>query len=760
MRLFRMIPVTMLMLAVGVPPGLAAFGFAAQGLLAEYRHREATEALSHQVALLAELSYVAHELQRERGATAGRLGDGGEAFAEALDDQRSDTDSEIESFAAQVALLDRASADGGFLERIDAVSAAVAALPAHRDAVDAGELGRAEGMSVYTAIVGDIIAALERLGAMADDPALGKGLEAYRYLVLAKEHMGLERAAGAVAFAAGTATPATQAALAGHAAVQTAMLGLFRQVAPEAQRDFLDMTLSAETGAAVEDMRALAMLPGGDVAGIDPLDWFDATSTRMDEVKNAEDTLVFALLDEMSAIVAAADTRMTLFLAAGVGGLVLALALSGALILGVRAAFRDVIRPMAAMARGDIGVAVPPPSPNEFGEIAEALAVFQATAQEKARLDAEAAERTAAALLRADAMEALRGSLGAAVEAAAAGNFGRRVAVDTTESDLRHLADAVNGLLATTGAALQETVRVLTALAEADLTARMTGAWQGEFARLRDGVSATAAGLAQVVGGIRTAASAALTRAGEIEQGAQDLSQRTESQAASLEQTAATMEQMSATVRSNAEALAEAEALSGAARTATHDGRETVQGAVQAVGRIAEVARKIGEIVGVIEGIAFQTNLLALNAGVEAARAGDAGRGFAVVAFEVRALAGRCADAARTISGLIRESGESVKAGVDMVDRTGAALGLIESTIEKLATTIAAVATAGREQASGIGEINQAVASMDIATQKNAGMAEASLHTASALRSEIDRLAALVAAFRIEDTPDTRRRSA
>ena len=210
------------------------------------------------------------------------------------------------------------------------------------------------------------------------------------------------------------------------------------------------------------------------------------------------------------------------------------------------------------------------------------------------------------------------------------------------------------------------------------------------------------------------------------------------------------MEQMSATVRSNAEALASAETLSQEARSRTQEGRETVQSAVEAVNRIEEGARKIADIVSVIDGIAFQTNLLALNAGVEAARAGDAGRGFAVVAFEVRALAQRCTEAARDIGALIRESGESVAEGVAMVDRTGSALGEIERTIESLADTIAHVATAGREQAGGIGEINQAVASMDIATQQNASLADSSLHAASGLRAEIDRLEALVSAFRTE----------
>ena len=752
MRLFRNLRVTMLMLIVGAIPGFAAFGFALITLYNEYTAREATATLASQVTLISELSFVAHELQRERGFSVGRLGATGDVFAEDLEIQREDTDVEVENFGTQRALIDRTAAAPAFLERLDSVGAALQDLGATRAAVDAGTADAAQVKRFYTGIVDDIIASVGVLSGISHQPELSRGLASYHYLLLSKESLGLQRAAGAAGFAAGQFDQESKAALRRTEAVERAMTALFRESAAPEHRDFLENVMSSGSAAEVDRMRSLALsqLPGEDMSAVDAAAWFEAASDLIDEMKNVEDTLVYDLIDRMEDSVAASDEALMLTVGVGAAGLLLSLLLSGAMILGVRQAFRGVIVPMAAMARGEIEVAVPPVSSNEFGEIAEALTVFQATAREKARLDAEAAERTAAALLRADAMEALRGSLGTAIGAAQEGDFTNRVSVETTEADLRDLAEAVNGLLSTTGNALEETVRVLTALADADLTARMDGAWSGDFARLRDGVEATASGLTKVVEGIRAAADAALARAGEIEQGAQELATRTESQAASLEQTAATMEQMSATVRSNAEALASAETLSEDARERTRQGRETVQSAVEAVRRIEAGAQRIAEIVSVIDGIAFQTNLLALNAGVEAARAGDAGRGFAVVAFEVRALAQRSAEAARDIAGLIRESAESVGEGVAMVDRTGEALGAIEATIEDLARTIANVATAGREQASGIGEINQAVASMDINTQKNASMADESMHSASALRAEIDRLDGLVAAFRTE----------
>jgi methyl-accepting chemotaxis protein len=216
------------------------------------------------------------------------------------------------------------------------------------------------------------------------------------------------------------------------------------------------------------------------------------------------------------------------------------------------------------------------------------------------------------------------------------------------------------------------------------------------------------------------------------------------------------MEQMSATVRSNADALAEAESLSRDARKRATGGRGTTREAVDAVRQIASDAGKIADIVGVIDGIAFQTNLLALNAGIEAARAGDAGRGFAVVASEIRALAERCSTAARDIGGLVKESGSRVVEGVNLVEDAGSALADIETAVGQLAEAISGIAVAGREQANGVGEINQAVSSMDSMTQQNAALADESLQSAQTLSHEIGALAETVAAFKM-NIPTLRR---
>jgi methyl-accepting chemotaxis protein len=758
MRLFRSLRVTTMMVLVGLLPSLAALWFAAGTILAEVESRQRMDALSTQIGLAAEMTFIVHELQRERGATSVFVSSSGASFRSELAAQRLATDAARETLTGSLDTVNRARLDPGFVGLLDTVAAALRDLSGHRTAVDALSVDRLHAMGFYTALIQRITDTVSSMAGLAQDARVARDLNVYNYLLLTKEHMGQERATGGAGFAAGRFTPDVHDIFRRLLAAQDVYSRLFLGSAQAEYRALYDAAITSPSAREVARMRSLVLEGGleGALGDVSAAQWFATISTKIDLFKGIEDRLAADLLAATARYSAA--SRETLVRTAAIAAVALlgAVALSALIVLGARAGFRAVITPMVRMAQGDHSVTLPPPSANEFGEITRALEVFQATAIGKARLDAEAAARAADAQQRAEAMEALSHSLGLAVDAAAAGDFSQRVAVETREADLLHLAESVNGLLATTGSALGEAVAVLRRLAEADLTARMQGRYRGAFADLRDSAGQTADGLARVIGGIRTSATTVMAKSREIEQGAEDLSSRTESQAASLEQTAATMEEMASTVRSNADALHMAEKLSETARERTRDGTRTVQAAVEAVNRIAASAQKIGAIVDVIDGIAFQTNLLALNAGVEAARAGDAGRGFAVVAFEVRSLAERCAEAARDIGGLIRESGQSVSEGVKMVGETGRALTGIEGAIADLTRTLGEVAIAGQEQASGVTEINQAVSSMDAATQQNAMLADQSRHAAVALRDEIDRLSGLVAAFRIDQAAPRR----
>lgn len=252
---------------------------------------------------------------------------------------------------------------------------------------------------------------------------------------------------------------------------------------------------------------------------------------------------------------------------------------------------------------------------------------------------------------------------------------------------------------------------------------------------------------------VRRGADSVAVASSQIAQGNLDLSQRTEQQASSLEETSATMEQLSTTVSHNADSAKRASELASGATDVARRGGEVVGRVVTTMADINASSRKISDIIGVIDGIAFQTNILALNAAVEAARAGEQGRGFAVVAGEVRSLAQRSADAAREIKALIENSVQRVADGSGLVEQAGATMHEIMNGIDGVATIVGEISSASQEQREGVMQIGQAVHQIDDATQQNAALVEQSAAAADALRRQAAELVAAVATFRLDDDP-------
>ncbi|NBB65016.1 PAS domain-containing protein [Pseudomonas sp. ODNR1LW] len=294
---------------------------------------------------------------------------------------------------------------------------------------------------------------------------------------------------------------------------------------------------------------------------------------------------------------------------------------------------------------------------------------------------------------------------------------------------------------------VQSTGRGLSAMASGDLSFRIQEDFPGEYAVLRQNFNQAMGALDEALGVIGENAGTMQSGAKEISSAAEDLSRRTERQAASLEETAAALDEITATVRKTADNALEADKVVSQTQAQAETGGAVVQKAVEAMGEIERSSDQIGQIIGVIDEIAFQTNLLALNAGVEAARAGEAGRGFAVVASEVRALAQRSADSAKEIKTLISASGAQVKSGVVLVRETGEALNGIAARIADITKLMSEIRGSTQEQAVGLAEVNTAVNEMDQVTQQNAAMVEESTAASLALSRESAELAQLVGRF-------------
>lgn len=299
---------------------------------------------------------------------------------------------------------------------------------------------------------------------------------------------------------------------------------------------------------------------------------------------------------------------------------------------------------------------------------------------------------------------------------------------------------------------LGETSKAMNTMAQGDLTQRIETEFPAEFSELKDAVNLSMDNLLKTISEIRSVATNVNNGSTEISQGNSDLSLRTEEQASKLEDTASSMKEMTSTVRQNAENASHANQLAKSARDKAEEGGSVVKQATHAMQEINDSSKKMSDIIGVIDEIAFQTNLLALNASVEAARAGEQGRGFAVVASEVRNLAGRSATAAKEIKNLIEDSSKKVQDGSKLVNQSGDTLEEIVEGVKQVATIVSEISSASDEQSAGIEEVNRAILQMDELTQQNAALVEEAAAASKHLSDEAGSLGDLVGSFKTDAT--------
>ena len=708
--------------------------------------------------LAAANSALIHELQKERGVSAGYIASGGKKFTDDLRRQRSATNNAIENWQRVMAQTAKLNFPSAITDKLAVVKKENAALPDLRGRIDNLALNAQQAGENYTTLIGHLLSTIDAIGENTEDARINHELRVVATIVRLKEFTGQQRAAGAAALAASEIAPNAYLKFMALGSRQDGQQDAFRLTASPAQIEFANSLLKSPI---VDEFKriqsAMAAYPfdKNSVRGITAEHWFQTATQYIDMLKTLEDHVSADVATTIKTVIGEARSLFWLTMAAFLAVLTIASTIATIVALSITRPIGKLVAMMGDLAKGNTATEVPGAERgDEIGSMANAVTVFRESMIRNAQLEIEqkeaenraASEREAAMQKMADDFQA---ALGDIVRAAVAGDFSQRVELDGKTGLVLNVGTQINLLCENVAKALDDLITMLNALAEGNLTQRITAQYQGNFALLKDNANKTADRIGSTIAEIKASASEVTNASAEISTSTTDLSQRTEEQAASLEQTSASMEEIAATVKKNAENAQAANASASTTREVADRGGAVVSQAVEAMAKIEDSSRKISDIIGVIDEIARQTNLLALNAAVEAARAGEAGRGFAVVASEVRSLAQRSSQAAKDIKDLITNSNGQVKEGVDLVNKAGASLNEIVESIKQVADIVADIASASNEQATGIEQVNKALTQMDEVTQQNSALVEENAATAKTLEHQAHAMDERMAFFRI-----------
>ncbi len=658
-----------------------------------------------------------HALQGERAEAVGLLAAKGEAHRAELDASRQQAAPALARMDQVLADM-KAEGDATLIRHEEELAAALAKLPQMRADTDALKIAPQEAFIFYTDLVHRLMNVSREFSLIAGSKGVVGKMMAYNLLMNAKEVAGQERNLGHTFIAEGRFDETHYLDFVGMFGSQKSLIDQYLELLPDEEREHYRESLHTSDSEMVENIRSKMMVGGlaADLSSIDDREWLERSARRIERLKELENETLGTIVVDAASM--AEEEYQHLLRVAGVTGSVLSFACFFAISLSLTVVrpLRKLTRTMHDLAAGQIEVdLIQSESKDEIGQMGGAVRQYIALA--KARMLKEREEQEEAERIK------------RAAEQAAERERAERAA---------EIADAVEQLAGG-----------LDALSSGDIGFRLTRAFAPSLDPLRTSFNGSMERLCGVMSTIRLSTGQLHGGSQELQLAADDLARRTERQAAALEEASASITEITAAMSSATQRAEEAGLLVREATATAQKSGTVVSDTVRAMHHIEQSSGQIGQIISVIDEIAFQTNLLALNAGVEAARAGESGRGFAVVAQEVRELAQRSATAAREIKALINRSAQEVEAGVRLVHETGDTLRGIEEHVMKINERVSAIAAAARQQSAALAEISQAVSQMDQVTQQNAAMVEEASAATSSVATEADRLNAQVALFKL-----------
>ncbi|MBZ0163455.1 MAG: methyl-accepting chemotaxis protein [Notoacmeibacter sp.] len=682
-------------------------------VVSNYSHYQQMEKIGGLAAAITRSSELINALQVERGLTAGFIGAGAGPVPANLAGARKTTDLEIANFVEIAGVVE--AANQVLAGKSAQLKRNLDTLADFRAGIDNRRVSGPESLKQYSAMIAELLSINISAAELSPDAPIAEQIVALSSLSNAKERAGQERALVNGILNSGEMNEGQYLSLSNQIAAQDLLLGQFLETLGADSRPKYQALLKQQDSGAVEGYRQklLEKRDAIDEVGIAPADWFEATTKRIEKLHDVEVAVASDISGRAGAI--ATESRSAVFMMLLAAVLAVLGSLASVLIVG-----RTISKPlgrlraaMIAISGGELDTEIPGRErSDELGEMAGTVEVFRENALERVRLEAEAdANRS---LSEKERIERERRQAKEAAEV--------KFAVDNLATGLGALADG-------------------------KLSYRIDTAFSEQLDKTRCDFNAAVERLEDTMRQVGRNTQAILSGSNEIQSAADDLSKRTEQQAASVEETAAAVVQVTSSMKESAARAEEAGHLVSRTKATAEQSGQVMRQAIAAMGEIETSSQEIGNIVGVIDDIAFQTNLLALNAGVEAARAGDAGKGFAVVAQEVRELAQRSAEAAKEIKTLITSSNQQVHSGVSLVGETSKVLEGMVAEVQDINDHVRSIVEAVSEQSRSLQEINTAVTTIDQSTQQNAAMVEQSTAATIGLTNEISSLNDLLAQF-------------